>query len=122
MRNKETITLFLPQGIAEKYEQLYRKHASYVCPELQVQAYNNVFVSHEGLCLRHFRLLPYSTFNIRTRYDRSFGWQYYKLVLEQYLVSTYGKSLEKIIHGYKNFYVCCLAFCNLFCRHNFLCL
>ena len=97
MRNKETITLPLSQGIAEKYEQLYRKHASYVCPELQVRAYNNVFVSHEGLCLRHFRLLPYSTFNIRTRYDRSFGWQYYKLVLEQYLVSTYGKSLEKII-------------------------
>lgn len=55
-----------------------------------------MFVSHEGLCLQKFRLVPYSSFNICTRYDKSFGWQYYKLVLEQYLVSTFGKSLKKI--------------------------
>jgi len=73
------------------------KKSTYKVPELRVKEYKNVFVSHEGLCLQNFRLVPYSSFNICTRYDKSFGWQYYKLVLEQYLVSTFGKSLKKIV-------------------------
>lgn len=97
MRNKEKIVISIPQGLDVKYESLYRKHSSYRCPKLFVKHYNNVFVSHEGLCLHHFRLLPYSSFNICTSYDKSFGWQYYKLVMEQYFVSTYGKSLTKIV-------------------------
>ena len=96
MRSRKKIELSIPQGIEKKYELLYRKHALFVCPELGVKKYKNVFVSHEGLCLQHFRLLPYSSFNICTNYDKSFGWQYYKLVLEQYLVSTFGRSLKKI--------------------------
>lgn len=74
-----------------------QKKSTYKVPELGVKEYKNVFVSHEGLCLHNFQLVPYSSFNIRTSYDKSFGWQYYKLVLEQYLVSTYGKSLKKIM-------------------------
>ena len=97
MRSRKKIELSIPQGIEKKYELLYRKHALFVCPELGVKKYKNVFVSHEGLCLQHFRLLPYSSFNICTSYDKSFGWQYYKLVVEQYMVSTFGKSLKKII-------------------------
>ena len=96
MRNKQKINIPIPADIDEAYRSLYEKKSSYVCPELTVKKYRNVFVSHEGLCLQHFRLLPYSSFNIRTNYDKSFGWQYYKLVMEQYLVSTYGKSLKKI--------------------------
>lgn len=96
MRNKQKINIPIPADIDEAYRSLYEKKSSYVCPELKVKKYRNVFVSHEGLCLQHFRLLPYSSFNIRTNYDKSFGWQYYKLVMEQYLVSTYGKSLKKI--------------------------
>lgn len=97
MRGRNKIELPIPKGIDEAYESLYRKHASYICPELRVKKYRHVFVSHEGLCLQHFRLLPYSSFNICTNYDKSFGWQYYKLVVEQYLVSTFGKSLKKIV-------------------------
>ncbi len=97
MRKKQEIHIPIPSNIDEAYKPLYEHKSSYVCPELGVKKYKNVFVSHEGLCLQHFRLLPYSSFNICTSYDKSFGWQYYRLVIEQYLVSTYGKSLKKII-------------------------
>ncbi len=97
MRRKKQIHIPLPVNIDDSYRTLYEKKSTYICPELGVRRYRNVFVSHEGLCLRHFRLLPYSSFNIRTNYDKSFGWQYYRLVMEQYLVSTYGKSLKKIV-------------------------
>ena len=96
MRKRTTIHIPLPENIDSRYKMLYEKKSSYTCPELFVKEYSNVFVSHEGLCLQNFRLVPYSSFNICTRYDKSFGWQYYKLVLEQYLVSTFGKSLKKI--------------------------
>lgn len=97
MRKKHKIHIAVPADIDDSYRTLYERKSSYVCPELGVKKYRNVFVSHEGLCLRHFRLLPYSSFNICTSYDKSFGWQYYRLVMEQYLVSTYGKSLKKIV-------------------------
>lgn len=97
MRKKQKIHIPIPTNIDAAYKTLYEQKSSYVCPELGVKKYKNVFVSHEGLCLQHFRLLPYSSFNICTSYDKSFGWQYYRLVMEQYLVSTYGKSLKKIV-------------------------
>lgn len=97
MRKKQKIHIPIPTNIDDTYKTLYEQKSSYVCPELGVKRYKNVFVSHEGLCLQHFRLLPYSSFNICTSYDKSFGWQYYRLVIEQYIVSTYGKSLKKII-------------------------
>ncbi len=96
MRTFKTIHIPIPQNLPERYRKLFQKKSTYKVPELQVKEYKNVFVSHEGLCLQNFRLVPYSSFNICTRYDKSFGWQYYKLVLEQYLVSTFGKSLKKI--------------------------
>ncbi|MDA3883849.1 MAG: glycosyltransferase family 61 protein [Bacteroidales bacterium] len=96
MRRFKTIHIPIPKNISERYRKLFEKKSSYKVPELGVKKYKNVFVSHEGLCLQNFRLIPYSSFNIRTSYDKSFGWQYYKLVLEQYLVSTFGKSLKKI--------------------------
>lgn len=97
MRKKQKIHVPIPTNIDNTYKTLYEQKSSYMCPELGVKRYKNVFVSHEGLCLQYFRLLPYSSFNICTSYDKSFGWQYYRLVIEQYLVSTYGKSLKKII-------------------------
>lgn len=96
MRKKHKIHIAIPTDIDDSYRTLYERKSSYVCPDLRVKKYRNVFVSHEGLCLRHFRLLPYSSFNICTSYDKSYGWKYYRLVMEQYLVSSYGKSLKKM--------------------------
>jgi len=86
----------LPPYIEDKYHPLFAARAEFSVPELFVKEYKNVFVSHEGLCLQNGRLLPFSSFNICTRYDNSFGIKYYKLVLEQYLVSTFGRSLKNL--------------------------
>lgn len=86
----------LPHNIGTKYYALYKAKSEYTCPYLEVKSYSNVFVSHEGLCLRKFRLLPYSTFNINSSYDAKHGWEFFRLATEQYLVSTLGKSLRKI--------------------------
>lgn len=95
MRRKITIKVSLPLNISNKEYSLFKKKSCYSCPELFVRTYSNVFVSHEGLCLKYGRLLPFSSFNMCTRYDKSFGWNYYKLIMEQYFVSTFGKSLKK---------------------------
>lgn len=90
------ISISIPQNIKEQYRGLYQQRSTYPCPKLQVRKVQNVFVSHEGLCWKNFRLLPYSTFNINSSYDAKHGWEFYKLATEQYLVSTFGKSLKKI--------------------------
>ncbi len=97
MRTFKTIRIPIPKNLPERYRRLFAKKSTYKVPELRVVEYKNVFVSHEGLCFQYGRLLPFSSFNICTRYDKSFGWQYYKLVAEQYIVSTFGKSLKKIV-------------------------
>lgn len=56
----------------------------------------NVFVSHEGLVLKNYQLVPKSHFNLKGSKDQTFYYTFWKLALEQYLVSTYGKSLKKI--------------------------
>ena len=95
-RQFENIINKLPCNIAQEYTALYTAKLQYNCPTLQVRDYSNVFVSHEGLCWKNFHLLPYSTFNINSSYDAKHGWEFFRLVTEQYLVSTYGKSLKKI--------------------------
>lgn len=96
MRRKQKINTILPYNLEERYADLYKRKSTYECPQLEVKHYRNVFVSHEGLCWKNFRLLPYSTFNINSSYDAKHGWEFLRLVSEQYLVSTFGKSLKKI--------------------------
>jgi len=89
---KNNIPEFLPQ----EYEALYKSMQTYTIALPRVRLHKNVFVSHEGLCLKNLRLLPKSSFNIRTKYDVSFGKSYHRLVFEQFIVSKYRKSLEYI--------------------------
>ena len=51
MRKKQKIHIHVPTNINAAYKTLYEQKSSYVCPELGVKKYQNVFVSHEGLCL-----------------------------------------------------------------------
>ena len=76
MRTFKTIHIPIPQNLPERYKKLFEKKSTYKVPELGVKEYSNVFVSHEGLCLQNFRLVPYSSFNICTKYDKSYIWQY----------------------------------------------
>lgn len=56
----------------------------------------NVFISHEGLVLKNLKLVPNSHFNLKGFKDQTFYYNFWKLALEQYIVSTFGKSLSKI--------------------------
>lgn len=56
----------------------------------------NIFITHEGLVLKNYKLVPFSHFNLVGTKDETFYWTFWKLAMEQYLVSTYGKSLKKI--------------------------
>lgn len=55
----------------------------------------NIFISYEGLVLKNLRLLPKSHFNLVGLKDETFYWLFWKLAIEQYFVSTFGKSLKK---------------------------
>lgn len=95
-RESSQISISLPINIDRSHKLLYSKKSTYEQPALNVVSYKNVFVTHEGLCWKNFRLLPYSTFNINSSYDAKHGWEFFRLATEQYLVSTFGKSLKKI--------------------------
>jgi len=67
----------------------------------------NTFITHEGLVLKNFKLVPNSHFNLKGTKDQTFYWNFWKLAFEQYVVSTYGKSLKKIElidHNYLHIY------------------
>jgi len=64
--------------------------------QLIMDAINNVFITHEGLVLKNFKLVPQSHFNLCGSADHTFYFSFWKLAMEQYLVSSFGKSLKKL--------------------------
>lgn len=94
MRRKIKTTL--PYNFKEKDHFLFQNRDTYYTSDLKIKSHKNVFITHEGLCLKNMRLLPKSHFNIMGNADRTFYYQFWKLAVEQYLVSTFGKSLKKI--------------------------
>ncbi len=95
MSDSIKITADYPINVKANDKHFFENRLTYKVNKLSVKQYKNVFVSHEGLCLKNLRLLPRSTFNMTlfNGIDRSIYGSYYKLVMEQYLVSKYGKSL-----------------------------
>jgi capsular polysaccharide biosynthesis protein len=97
------ITVPFPEIIRENEKYLFSDRRTYSVSQLKINKHKNVFVTHEGLCLKNLRLLPKSHFNISGNSDFTFYFEFWKLALEQYLVSTYGKSLSKIQLSEKNY-------------------
>lgn len=60
-----------------------------------IKVINNAFVTPQGLVLKNGRLVKGCAYNISGHFDANYGFEFWKLVLEQYLVSTYGRSLKK---------------------------
>lgn len=104
MKKKEKHKIKLPLNIPERYINLFRQKNSYSIREEAIKNYNNVFVTYDGMCLKNFKLLSNSSFNIKTKYDISFKWKYWKLVIEQFFVSKYGKSLASLHLNDENTY------------------
>lgn len=63
--------------------------------KVRLRELSNIFLSHEGLVLKNLILPLKSQFNLIGNEDKTFYFSFWKLALEQYFVSTYGKSLIK---------------------------
>jgi hypothetical protein len=60
----------------------------------QIKRLKNVFVSYQGLVLKHGFLIPRCTFNLIGKEDNTFYKPFWRLIIEQYLVCRFGKSLK----------------------------
>jgi capsular polysaccharide biosynthesis protein len=85
-----------PINLDKKDEVLFKGRESYHISDLRVRFLKNVFIAHDGLYLKNKMLVSKSHFNLVGFADRTFYYSFWKLALEQYLVSTYGKSLTKM--------------------------
>ena len=88
------IEIIIPENIDDTHIGFYLKKKQYSIINTRTKNVRNVFVSHEGLCLKNGLLLKGCAFNLVGSEDYTFYFEHYKLVLEQFLVSKYGKSLE----------------------------
>lgn len=75
---------------------LFAEKKNYHTCLLNIKSVQNVFVTHEGLVLKNGLLVTKSAFNLKGSADQTFYFSFWKLAFEQYLVSTFGKSLKKI--------------------------
>jgi capsular polysaccharide biosynthesis protein len=86
----------LPENLPEEYESYFRSKDDFESEVLTVRTVKNVFLSHEGIAMKRLSLVPKTQYNVKGSEDATFYWDYYKLGLEQMLVSRYGSSLECI--------------------------
>ena len=90
------IEIYLPENISEYDKRYFFGKEKYRIDQLKVNRKKNVFISHEGLVYKNLRLVSNSMFNIKGNLDSTFYFEFWKLVTEQFFVSTYGRSLKKI--------------------------
>lgn len=86
----------LPENCDEELRGLLKKHQVSYHKESRMLSIRNAFVSYEGLVLKNFLLVIGSAFNLIGFRDKTFYFQFWKLTLEKYLVSRYGKSVPAI--------------------------
>lgn len=96
--------LKLPINIDSKNSHFFKKKCHHSFENTKVKELHNVFVSHEGLCLKNGFLVGKSTFNMLPFKDKSFYYENWKLAMEQYIVSKWGKSLEMIYLDEQKYY------------------
>ena len=83
-----------PENISEEDRFLFDNILSYEVNIPKIKSFKNVFVSNDGLVLQRFLLNKRSAYNLKGKKDINFFWPYWKLILEQYLVCLFGKSLK----------------------------
>ncbi len=88
------INLSYPENISEQDKILFEDIHSYNVSIPKIKRLKHVFVSHEGFVLKNLFLNKRSGYNLVGKKDINFYWPYWKLILEQYLVCRFGKSLQ----------------------------
>lgn len=84
-----------PINVAETKElQYFKGKAKVSFRKEKVRWLRNVFVSHEGLCVKRGVFIKNSAFNMIGNEDNTHFFEFFKLSTEQYLVANFGKSLS----------------------------
>jgi len=86
----------LPENCDEELIILLKKHQVSYHNEPKMLTLRNAFISYEGLVLKNCLLVIGSAFNLIGFRDKTFYFQFWKLTLEKYLVSKFGKSIPSI--------------------------
>lgn len=95
MKKKEIITS-LPLNLTEKNSHYFVSRQKYRIRNPKIHFLKNAFVSEQGLVIKHLLLNKYCAFNLIGKEDNTFYWPYWRITLEQMLVSKYGKSLKSL--------------------------
>ncbi len=83
----------LPLNISEKEKYLFLSKESYRNKHLKIKILKNIYITHWGLLIHNLFLPLKSAENLIGRYDESFYKRHWRVAIEQYLVSKFGKSL-----------------------------
>lgn len=86
----------LPRNVKKEHLFLFKQKESYTIRPLKMKLIRNVFVSHWGLIIKKLLLPKQSAENLIGTYDHSFYFKHWRIAIEQYLVSKFGKSLKSI--------------------------
>ena len=86
----------LPINVKIEHVDLFKKKEKYTLKLLKIKVINNVFITHWGLLVKNFILPIRSVENLIGTYDKPFYFSHWRLAIEQFLVSKFGKSLPSI--------------------------
>ena len=86
----------LPENCDEELKVLLKKHQVSYHNQPKMVTLRNAFISYEGLVLKNLLLVLGCAFNLIGFRDKTFYFQFWKLTLEKYLVSKFGKSIPSI--------------------------
>jgi len=93
---KNQITINYPINLNHKDVHIFNYVKNYTIEIPSIKKLKNVFVTNNGLVLKNGILNSKSGLNLRTNYDHSFYFEYWKTALEQNLVCKFGKSIPSI--------------------------
>jgi len=86
----------LPKNISDENKHFFLDRQKYRVRTPKVHHLKNAFVSDQGLVVKNLFLNKYSALNLCGREDNTFYLPFWRLSLEQMLVSKFGKSLKSI--------------------------
>ena len=86
----------LPENCDEELRLLLEKHQVTYHKKPKILTIRNAFITYEGLVIKKNRLVIGSAFNLIGFRDKTFYFQFWKLALEKYFVSKFGKSIPSI--------------------------
>lgn len=90
------ILIKYPINIKDSEKKLFDKVNDYIISIPKIKKLKNVFVTNNGFVLKNGILNAKSGLNLKSKYDHTFYFNYWKTTLEQYLVCKFGKSIPSI--------------------------